>query len=257
MIYAHRGANLRIPENTIEAFQQGLLDGADALELDVRQTKDDVVMVFHDDNGWRVARQRKYIAESTWAEIQTWDLSEASRVDPMEHHFTRKSYRVPTLEEVLVAFPGVTLNVDIKVANLQLVSQVIDLIRKYDAVARVRLTSLSWRVRRMLDVLDYPGPRSLSRVDIAMVYVLPAFMLPNLAGRAIQVPLRLGVFPLDTKAFIDKCHKLGLMVDYWVVNDRERARILWQRGADGIMTDDPAEILTSLAKSANDAKSLA
>lgn len=245
MIYAHRGAHAQVPENTIDAFQQGLIDGADALELDVRLSKDDVIVVFHDEDAWRLARRREYVNKSTWSEIQEWDLSAASYQDSMVHHFTTRSYRVPSLEEVLKAFPDVPLNVDIKVSSLRLTSLVIELIRRYDAMNRVRLTSPHWQVHQMLHALRYEGLVGLSQLEVAMVYFLPESLIPNWSGRAIQIPRRWGIFRFDTPTFIEKCHRLGLQVDYWVINDREQAKILWKNGADGIMSDDPAQILAS------------
>jgi glycerophosphoryl diester phosphodiesterase len=46
----------------------------------------------------------------------------------------------------------------------------------------------------------------------------------------------------NTKQFIDKCHNLGLAVDFWVINQRAQASELLDLGADGIMTDDPRAI---------------
>ena len=47
-VIAHRGASLHAPENTIDAFTKALEHGADAIELDVRVTRDDAVVVIHD-----------------------------------------------------------------------------------------------------------------------------------------------------------------------------------------------------------------
>ena len=55
-----------------------------------------------------------------------------------------------------------------------------------------------------------------------------------------------GPLAFDRRGFIDKCHALGLAVDFWVINDVDVARRLVELGADGIMTDDPARIASSL-----------
>jgi len=47
---------------------------------------------------------------------------------------------------------------------------------------------------------------------------------------------------LDGRRFIGRCRALGLRVDYWVVNDPDDARELLDRGATGIISDDPAQI---------------
>ena len=56
------------------------------------------------------------------------------------------------------------------------------------------------------------------------------------------VPLSAGGFQFDTASIIDRCHRLGLRIDYWTVNDAATAARLCDLGADGIMTDDPARI---------------
>ena len=48
LVFAHRGASLAAPENTIEAFERAVAMGADGVELDVRRTRDDQLVVHHD-----------------------------------------------------------------------------------------------------------------------------------------------------------------------------------------------------------------
>ena len=48
LVFAHRGGSALAPENTIQAFDNGLRLGADGLELDVRLSCDGVVVVHHD-----------------------------------------------------------------------------------------------------------------------------------------------------------------------------------------------------------------
>jgi glycerophosphoryl diester phosphodiesterase len=248
-LYAHRGANLALPENTMEAFRQGLLDGATALEMDVRVTSDAVVVVFHDNDGWRMAREKKLVSQTSWEEMRRWDVKKGSRFSPLQMHFMNQVFRVPLLAEILDAFPQIFLNIDIKSHNLRSVWLVVELIRKYQATERVRLTSFSWRVHQMLHDLRYEGSVGLSRLEVACVYSIPEVFLQSmrLRGRAIQIPMTWGFIGLDQPQFIAKCHRLGLTVDYWTINNQEDARKLIKAGADGIMSDDPATILTVLA----------
>jgi glycerophosphoryl diester phosphodiesterase len=59
--------------------------------------------------------------------------------------------------------------------------------------------------------------------------------------------VRAGPIELGRRRFIDTCHALGIRVDYWVINDPIEAEVLVDRGADGIMTDDPAGIAPAFA----------
>jgi glycerophosphoryl diester phosphodiesterase len=57
-----------------------------------------------------------------------------------------------------------------------------------------------------------------------------------------MIPRRGYGIRLDGKSFLRRCRRLGLRVDYWVVNDPEEARTLLAAGATGIITDDPRRI---------------
>jgi len=231
LLYAHRGASAEAPENTLEAFGLGLERGADALEMDVRMTRDGVIMVIHDATGRRVAGAPGAVAASTLDEVRRWDLGRAARV--------------PSLEEVLVTFPDVPLNVDIKQREPDVVAPLLALLARLDAAPRVRLTSFHTRILWRLRALGYPGPLGTSRADVIAILAAPRDLVPWFIrrGDAVQIPIRVGALRLDTPAVIDRCHSLGLRVDYWVINDLATARELLGRGADGIMTDDPAAIV--------------
>ena len=53
---------------------------------------------------------------------------------------------------------------------------------------------------------------------------------------------------MPTRAFVMKCHALGLADDYWTIDDPRAAEELLELGADGIMTDDPAAIAPVFAR---------
>jgi glycerophosphoryl diester phosphodiesterase len=67
-------------------------------------------------------------------------------------------------------------------------------------------------------------------------------------GQAAQLPLSAGRQRFDTAAMAARCKKLGLRLDFWVVNDATTAERLLELGADGIMTDDPATVAPVVAR---------
>ncbi len=83
---------------------------------------------------------------------------------------------------------------------------------------------------------------------IAALLALPKRAIRALpfVGTAAQVPLKAGPIRFDRAAFIERCHDLGLRVDFWTVDDPALARRLIGLGADGIMTDDPARMAPAL-----------
>ena len=73
LVIAHRGNAADAPENTIESFAQALALGADALELDVRVTRDAVPVVIHDPTLYRTTGQRDLVADMTAAQLSHAD----------------------------------------------------------------------------------------------------------------------------------------------------------------------------------------
>jgi glycerophosphoryl diester phosphodiesterase len=101
ILYAHRGAPLELPENSLPSFARALELGADALEIDVHMTRDGHVVVCHDPSGLRTAGVAREVRECALTEIKRWDLS--SRFRPGA---CTGPVNVPTLDEVLGAFPA-------------------------------------------------------------------------------------------------------------------------------------------------------
>lgn len=225
LLYAHRGACLKFPENTMEAFEAGLADGANALELDVHETRDDEIVVIHDPDGKRVAGVDQKVKDLSYEQICQWKV------------------KVPTFRQVLEKFPQVPVNVDIKDHDPATVQAVVKLVVDMGQQERVRLTGDSKTVTKQLKDLKYSGPVGMGMGDIAALKLLPRWLLGRrFEGRAAQVPKSYFGFKFATKSFVQKCHDLGVRVDYWVVNDLKSAQKLAAIGADGIMSDDPASV---------------
>jgi glycerophosphoryl diester phosphodiesterase len=231
-LYGHRGASAREPENTLPAFERALADGANALELDIHRTADGHFVVAHDPDGLRTAGTAERIRELSLDRVRRWRLEHRGR-----------TATVPTLEEVLRAFPGVPTSIDLKPDAPQAVPELLELLDRCDAAATATLASFSTRVVNRIRALGYPGPTALTRPEVALLRFLPAFVAQrHLRGHAAHVPLRSGPVRLDVRSFLVRCRRLGLRADFWVVNDPQQAQRLFEAGATGIMTDDPASL---------------
>jgi glycerophosphoryl diester phosphodiesterase len=229
LLYAHRGANTELPENSIRAFRRALELGADVLELDLHPSRDGVFVVSHDPDGQRLYGMARPLADCDWAEIAHWDAG---------------GERPARFEEVLDEFPGVALNVDVKLGSEREIRRLIALLRERDAESRVLLTSFSWGYLRRIRRSGYRGALGLSQLDVVRLRFSPDLtlkMLP-LPGMRVQIPTRSGRIDLSQPEFIDRCHRLGLQVDYWVINEPSEATRLLNSGADGLFTDDVAAI---------------
>lgn len=271
LLFAHRGYHLESPENSLVSFQRALDVGADVLEMDVRMTVDGQIVVVHDADGRRVAENRSEITTLRYEELARWNLRNGQQAQPLR----ADPVRVPRFVDVLEAFPEVALNVDIKQVEPDPVPDLVRLIVERGAAERVLLTSFSSiNIKRVLAV-GYPGPVGCSQADVARELFGPeAWSVARRSGqkrrpfwrlanqravdpkgaparpacRRLQVPLSFGALRLDTRAVIERAHRLGHRVDYWVVDDpREAARLL-DLGADGIVTDNLPAIAQVFAR---------
>jgi len=216
-IYAHRGASVEYPENTLAAFRRALELGVEGIELDVHLSADGVPMVIHDATVDRTTNGTGMVVEMTRAELQALDAGNGERI--------------PTLGEVL-DLVGHRLHIDIEV--------------KAEDAGEAVLREVSGRDLRWLissfqfDVLRYVRAQ---RPDAEL------WPLTNGASDdAISVAKEIGARALaishrgmdaDIAAYLTR-QGLGFWV--WTVNDPALAQTLVEWGAIGICTDDPATI---------------
>jgi glycerophosphoryl diester phosphodiesterase len=250
LLYAHRGAAAEQPENTIPSFHRAMELGADALEMDAHMTSDGHVVISHDPTGERMCGRATAIRDATLAEVQQWDAGWGFVDEAGGRPFRDRGIRVPTLAHVLSEFPEVPFNIDLKQSRPSIVERTLGLLRDAGAQGRVTLASFSLRTLIAVRRANYGGPTALSQAEAAALLFAPrrVFAALPLVGVAAQVPVSVGPLRFDSHRVIAKAHALGLRIDFWTINDPAQARQLLQRGADGIMTDDPAAIAPVFAE---------
>jgi len=248
IVYAHRGACVELPENTLPAFRRALELGVDAIETDAHVTRDGVAVLAHDDHGARMCGVDRRIADCTWDEVKTWDAGWGHHDKTGFRPFIGRDYRIPSLEEVLRTLPEARLNLDAKQRDPRAVDRILETIRIARAEDRVNLVSFhAANVRRVREA-RWRGGTGLCQREVIRLITQPIAVLRRikLGGDRAQVPARMGPIRFDTRGFVVKAHTLGLKVDYWVIDDPEEAKRLVDLGADGIMTDDPARIVPAV-----------
>lgn len=250
VLYGHRGARLDEPENTLRSFRRALDVGATALELDVHLTRDGNVVVAHDSTGERMAGVARPIAACTLDEVRAWNVGALFRARDGSAPFASSPVRLPTFDETIAELDGAFLNVDLKPRSAELVRRAIQIVRARRAEDRVRLTSFYSRNVSAVRRAGYEGPIGLGRGQIVRLAFEPSSTLSaiRLPGRAAQLPTHSGIVRFARSRFIDKCHRLGVRVDFWTINEPEEAERLLALGADGIVTDDPEAIAPVFAR---------
>lgn len=239
MIYAHRGASFELPDNTLESFELALSLGADAIETDAHMTRDGRIVLVHDP-----LVEGRAVRELTWAEVRELDLG-ATFVPRRPGVFREgTAYRVPLLEDALAAYPDVFFNIDAKQTAPDMIPALLRAIRRVSAESRVRIASFSSRNLARTRAAGWTGELGLAPRDVAQALFLPRSALRwfRPAGQAAQVPRQAYGVSFTRQAVIDRFHALGIRIDFWTIDDPEEARMLFARGADGVMTDDPRSL---------------
>jgi glycerophosphoryl diester phosphodiesterase len=244
-VVGHRGAPAELPESTLAGFAVAL-ESAHMIELDVRATKDGVLVVHHDP----VARARNgaenvRIRDTTFAALRALDVGAPQHTAHPKQR-ALPGAQIPSLDEVLAlvrsAPPHVRVLIELKAD---------------DAPAPAALARL------VVDTLD----RSRARHRVIVESFEPALIralrerAPNIArgllcgtcdARALLVAEELDariVSPAHDRidrAFVDAAHARGLGVYAWTANDTASWTRLRALGVDAIVTDDPRALNAEL-----------
>ncbi|HHU55104.1 MAG TPA: glycerophosphodiester phosphodiesterase [Acholeplasmataceae bacterium] len=223
MIIAHRGASGDYHENTIEAFIEAINVGADAIELDVRKTKDNKIIISHDDN-------------IDGIKLDSLDYNEILEVS------SSKGFIVPTLEEVLKLCQGkILLDIELKEEGYE--EEVISLIKKYLEYNEFFIRSFIDRQVRIVKKIDSkiktglllgvgnPKYGFLTRLS----ELFPIFRIIRTKPNFISPHYRLMKF-----GYTKRMHLLKKPVIVWTVNDENLInKFLFKHKVDGLITDYP------------------
>lgn len=220
-MFAHRGGSRIGPENTITAFDRGLAAGADGLELDVRLSRDGVVVVHHDELLDRTTGATGPLKDRTAAEL--------ARLD------------VPTLRDVLARYPGRRIIVELKEERADLARAVVDEVHRANATAHACLGSFSVPTLRAARALDPRIATSAGTMEVRMALYRSWFYLSpgRVPYQAFQVPETSDSTRVVSPRFVRLAHKAGLAVQVWTVDEPEDIRRLLDWGVDGIISDRP------------------
>jgi glycerophosphoryl diester phosphodiesterase len=236
--FAHRGGAGEAPENTLAAFEIAVTLGYRYLETDAHVTRDEVLVAFHDEHLDRVTDRTGAIAELGIAEVEAADAGYAFSPDcGSSFPFRGRGIRVPRLEELLVRWPDVRINIDPKAdACVGPLGVLLDRLRAWD---RVCIGAFSDRRLRWIRVLGRGwactsmGPRAVALARLAAA----SGVMPRLGADCIQVPIRRGPVPIVTRRFVEAAHGAGLPVHVWTIDDERTIEELLDLGVDGIMSN--------------------
>lgn len=241
LVVGHRGNAAHAPENTIESFRQAIALGADAVEFDVRVTRDGVPVVIHDESLERTTGRPELVASCLHAELGQFDAGATFTATDASRPYQGRGITVPTLASVLEELRGVPKIIEVKVPEA--VEATRRAIRAAGALAEVVVDSSDDAA--VIPFRDGTLATGASMMDV--VRLLPLAVL-GAAGRklsyeAICIPRSYNGIPIPVRRLARLARRSGVATHVWTINDPAVAVRLWGAGVQGIITDDPATML--------------
>ena len=244
LVFAHRGGSQLAPENTIAAFDSGVGLGADGLELDVRLSRDGLVVVHHDPTLDRTTNLGGPVHLRDAAELERADAGYRFARDGA-FPFRGQGIGIPRLKDVLRRYRDRPTIIELKLDAPELAAAVIEDVRAAGAIDRVCLAAFDLRALRAVRRLEPAVATSAARDEVRWALYRSWCRLPvarpPYAG--YQVPEQSGTTRVVSPRFIRHAHRAGLPVQVWTVDAEEDAQRLLAWGVDALITDRPDVIV--------------
>ena len=226
-VIAHRGASSVAPENTLSAFRKAIEFGADYFELDVKASRDDSLMIFHDNTLDRTTDGSGPFGDFTFEQLRSYDAGSWFSKD-----FSGE--KIPTLRESLQLALDYDIKVCVEIKDYDKTPRVVELIEElgvedrviifcfdYDAVAKAR------QMAPHIPVCFLKGSMTREHID----------KLVEIDGEVA------GAGGGTSNGLIDYAHSKNVEFWRWTVNNVDIMKNLIVSGVDGIITDYPQEAI--------------
>ncbi len=223
-ISSHRGNSHVAPENTLPALENAIIAGSDYAEIDVRQTKDGILVLMHDNNLKRTAGINKDIGSLTYKELSQLDVGSWFSTDFI---YTK----IPTLEEAIKLCKGrIKLNIEIKTSNkgIMFEENLVSIIEKNNFEHSCLISSMDYN---SIDKIKKLNP--LIKTGLITKYIYGNFhnfeSVDFISMRSSNI----------TRQVVDNAHKNGKEIHAWTVNSVSEIERMKSAGVDCIITDNP------------------
>lgn len=243
-VVAHRGASWEAPENTLDAVRLAAEQGADLVEVDIRQTKDGVLVAMHDSTVKRTTN-----AESVFDKRKSWQVKDFSyreirRLDAGSgFDADYPQVRVPKLDQVLDVLDGTGAGLMLEVKSPekypkigQRIAEQLTGRRYWKRPGRLVVASLDWD---FLKTYRHDNPDA----TVAVIGEPEYRGLPRVARYADMVNPEFGTVDAD---YLRRVRELGMASFGWTIDDLADLRKLRGLGADGVVTNQPATVVDGL-----------
>lgn len=222
-IIAHRGYMAGGVENTIGSLQAAAQQGADYVEMDVLETKDHQLVVFHDRTLSRLTNRRESINELTLAELQAITVTSGGFSD-----------HIPSFEEYIQAAIAVDMKLIVELKyygweSAEMEANVVELLKKYGVAQSYLIQSLKEEGIVKVKAID-PAIRT------GYLVALNIGNLPTTSADFIVIE----EFSLNTR-IVEQARKKEKGIMAWTINQEDLVRRALSLNIDGIITNEPSE----------------
>lgn len=236
ILIGHRGARKEAPENTQAGFRHLRQLGIHHVELDVRLSADDQLVVLHDSTVNRTSNHKGDVLGFSAVELSEMNATVAFPHWP-------NPCGIPTLESVLQEWPELqSIQLEVKTAAKPVLEKIAlglaELIARYDLMQIATVTSAD---QSLLAIMHRLAP------DTARGFVAERFTRDPLdVCLSHHCHMLVLNYHRCTSEMISAAHERGLTVSTWTVNDVNIARRLQRAGIDSLITDVPSLMLKHL-----------
>ncbi|MBD3337814.1 MAG: hypothetical protein GF353_01810 [Candidatus Lokiarchaeota archaeon] len=224
LVIGHRGANSIAPENSLKAFQKAIELGADYIEFDVQESKDEEIVVIHDENTLRTTGHDGEIKEMNLREIKSLDCGEGEKI--------------PTLQELIdLTKNKINYNCEIKVKGIA--PKVVNIFKSANLNKNTIFSSFIHR--ELLEIKDLKVKFQLAALEPTSIGNLKDWnykksMIMNASSHEFYAinPL----YKLVDQKFVKMAHDHNLKVFPYTVDSKIAIKKMIKFGVDGIITND-------------------
>ncbi len=209
----HRGARAYEIENTLESFKKAIELGVNAIELDVRKSKDGKLVIIHDDNLKRVFGKDILVNEAALKELK--QLTEN---------------KIPTLEEALKAIDKKVDKILVELKEVGYEKKILEIVKKEKLKDMVIIVSFHEQALLNVRKLD-------EKIETGLIY--SRYKNPIDAVLKLNAQYLVPLYRFTHTKDIEKAHKNNLKVIVWTINTKQEVKEYIAKGVDGIASDKP------------------
>ena len=244
-VIGHRGNRAHAPENTLESLREAVALGVDAVEFDLRVSRDGRLVVIHDETLDRTTNGSGPIALRTVTELKGLDAGAGYTPDEGRTFPWRgRGVRVPTFDEIIESLPReLPCIIELKTPAAAELLRVA--VRRHGIADRIIVAAFDPAATRPLRGAGFA--LGACTPDVARL-LLPALLRRRVAPQLFQalcIPPRWHGIPVPIAALARALRDSGTVIHVWTVNDPAYALRLWREGVQGILSDDPRTILAA------------